>query len=437
MTGPNQNRREPPGYSTALPNTIEADNVEIISLTEPIEPMDDPYPASVNAPVSSAYPARKANSYMPSAWAAIIPGRSQTATAPENGRKKSARLNERIATRQLCLITRQLATLLQAGMPLVPALRALEEQLAGRSAAQIMAQTAHKVATGSSLAQSLRQWPDVFSTLYINMVEAGQASGTLEQVLEKLADTLEKRAELSAKIKSALAYPAIMAVTAVGVVVFLMTYVVPGLSQIFTEMDQALPWPTQMLIALSDFCRQYIWLLAMALISLIGGLRLAASTAKGRHILDTSLLRLPLIGPLILHSELSRMSRTLSVMLAGGIPIMDGLTIAQGIIQNTLLKNALETIKGDIKAGAAVADAFKATGLFPPLLHHTIAVGEMSGRLEQQLTHIADTTDNDIRHIVRSLTSLAEPLILLVMGLVVGFIVMAILLPIFEINQMI
>jgi len=367
----------------------------------------------------------------------------ETAAVPPPAAADEDVLQQRIKTRDLCLATRQLATLLKAGMPLVPALSALVEQLRSvkrnrrrGTLARVFAQITGRVNAGDSLAHALRDYPRIFSPLYINLVRAGQVGGNLEEVLIKLAELLERRARLAARVRAALAYPALMALAAVAVIIFLMTFVVPGLTAIFLEMNQTLPLPTRLLIAVSDWLRGS-WLLlalALALVALLGSMYLKTPTA--RMAWDRFKLRLPLLGEFFLMVETIRFTRTLGSLLAGGIPLLDALALVRNIVQNRYLAEGLDRVREDIARGHTVAHALRKIGLFPPLMIHAVAIGEMSGNVEQQLNQLADDYEDQLQLTVQSLTSLLEPAVLLVMGVIVGFIVLATLLPIFEINRM-
>ncbi|MCK4628325.1 MAG: type II secretion system F family protein [Sedimentisphaerales bacterium] len=352
-------------------------------------------------------------------------------------------LQRRIKTRDVCVATRQLATLLLAGMPLVPALTALVEQLrateknAGKSSlAQVFQQITDRVNAGDSLADALRRYPGIFSNLFVNMVRAGQASGTLEEILIKQAEMLEKRAQLTARLKAALAYPALMIISAVGVVWFLMAFVVPGIVNIFLEMNHTLPWPTRLLIMISSFLTDYAIVIGLVFCVLIMCTAAYLKTKNGKNRWDRLKLQLPWLGELSIKVEIIRFSRTLGVMLSSGIPILEAIEIVRGIIQNSFVAESLDAVRNDIGSGHSIAHAIRQTGLFPPIMVHTIAIGEMSGNVEQQFANLADGYDEEIKLMVQSMTALIEPVILLFMGLIVGFIVLAILLPIFEINQM-
>lgn len=334
------------------------------------------------------------------------------------------------------MVARQLATLLRAGMPLVPALSALVEQLGDDPLGEIIEQVADNVNTGSTLAGALSGYPSVFSSLFVKMVAAGETSGTLEEILLRLAEMLENRVHLAAKVKAAVAYPLMMVVVAVAVVVFLLSFVVPSITQIFYEMNQALPWPTRLLISASGFMKTYLPLIAVMTCLGFIGLGAGYRTENGRVFADRIKLKLPLFGKLFLKSEIARLTRTLGILLASGIPILSALKIAEGVVQNRIIAGGLDSVRNRVQGGDNIADAIRNTGLFPPIVFHIIATGQTSGDIEGGLIDIADMYDGEVEIAAKTLTALLEPLILLFMGGVVGFIVLAILLPIFEINQM-
>ncbi len=346
----------------------------------------------------------------------------------------------RIRTKDVCRVARQLATLLRAGMPLVPALSALVEQLRGIRAqdnplAEIIEQVANDVNSGNTLADALSKHPNVFSSLFVNMVAAGEMSGTLEEVLLRLAEILEKRVHLAAKVKSAIAYPLMMIVVAVGVVVFLMSVVVPGITAIFVEMNRPLPWPTRFLISASAFIKTYLVLIAILVCATFFGIVASYTTKNGRLFADRTKLKLPLFGKLFLKLEIARLTRTLGILLVSGIPILSALEIAKQVIQNSFIAGALDSVKDLVSKGDNIANAIRRTGLFPPIVFHIIATGQISGDIEGGLINIADMYDGEVELTTKTLTSLLEPVILLFMGAVVAFIVLAVLLPIFDINQ--
>jgi len=355
----------------------------------------------------------------------------------------------RISTREICRVACQLATLLRAGMPLVQALSALVEQLQsvptrrifslgtnGDPLAQTLAEVRDSVNTGSSLADALGKHDSVFSPLIVNMVAAGEASGTLEQVLLRLAQMLEKRTQLISRVKAAVAYPLMMVIVATAVVVFLLSYVVPSITQIFLEMNRTLPAPTRLLISVSGFMRTYLPLIAIMPFAVFFGIAAAYKTKEGRSFADRTKLKLPVFGKLFLRAEIARLTRTLGMLLASGIPIISALQIAKTVTQNTVIADALDSVRDWVSKGDSVAEAIKRTGLFPPVVFHIVATSQISANLEAGLIDIAEMYDSEVEMTTKTLTSLLEPMILLVMGVIVGFIVLAILLPIFEINQM-
>jgi general secretion pathway protein F len=275
----------------------------------------------------------------------------------------------------------------------------------------------------------------LFSPLFISMVSAGESSGALEEVLARVADILEKRVQLVDKVKAAIAYPVMMVFVATGVVVFLLSYVVPGITRLFVEMNRELPWPTKFLIAASGFTRTYFVVIIGILCAGVIAVAALYKNQEYKTKLDRLTLRLPLFGPLLFRLELARLTRTLGALMKSGLPVITAMEITQRVVQNSLIAQAMSDIKDSVQKGDNIADAVRTTGLFPPVVYHLIATGQMSGNIEDGLIEIAEMYDGEVQTAVRTLTSLLEPIILLVMGGVVAFIVMAILLPVFEINQ--
>ncbi len=297
----------------------------------------------------------------------------------------SSQTNEppRLTTRQLALFTRQLAALLQAGMPLVPALAALAEQGQTPTIKAMLERLQQQVNAGEDFAGALGHYKTVFSPLYTGMVQAGQAGGSLDRALLKLADILDKRARLQSTLRASIAYPAFMAVMAVGVVIFLLTAVVPQITTIFIEMNRDLPLITRILIAASSFMQQS-WpiLLVVALSGGVAGY-LWLRSESNRHILDRVWLRLPGIGSLITQIETSRFARTYAMLLSSGLPAVQALELARPVIQNRAMNEPLKLAGGDIERGSSIAEAIRQTGVFPGLLIHTIETGEQTGILRR------------------------------------------------------
>lgn len=356
-------------------------------------------------------------------------------------------ISKKIPDKDICMLARQLATLLRAGMPLVPALSVLVEQLQTthksgmrflssheNPLAEIMKKVTDSVSAGSTLADAVSKYPNGFSDLFVNMVAAGEMGGTLEEVLMQLAQMLEKRVNLTAKVKSAIAYPVMMIIVAICVVTFLLAFVVPGLTEIFLEMNRSLPWPTMMLISVSSFMKSYLWLIILAICVVCFAIGIWVRTKEGRLYVDRSKLKLPLFGNMLFKVEIARMTRMLGALLASGVPILIALEIARKVIQNRFIANGLDSVKSFVGKGDTVACAIKRTGLFPPIIFYILSTGQATGNIEAGLIEIADMYDQEVDRLTKTLVSLLEPAILLVMGVIVGFIVLAVLLPIFEIN---
>ena len=344
---------------------------------------------------------------------------------------------QRVTPQDLALMTRQLATLVGAGLPLVDCLGALIEQVDNARQKRILSQVREHVVEGGNLADAMRMHPQVFNDLYVNMVRAGEASGALDIVLIRLADYTERAAALRSKVRSAMTYPLVMGFLSLAILLFLLSYVVPKVTKIFEETQQELPGITVVLLTISDFTAQYWWLIIVC-----GGIAFIAArawvgTPKGRLRFDDWTLKVPYFGKVLKKVALARFARTLSTLLDGGIPLLQSLDIVKHVVNNTVLKNAIESGRDSIREGQSVAEPLRKSGHFPPLLVHMIAVGERSGELEQMLSRAADAYDNEVEASVNALSSVMEPLLVVFMGGLVAFIVIAILLPIFELNQIV
>jgi general secretion pathway protein F len=346
-------------------------------------------------------------------------------------------VRERVPSRELAAMTRQLATLVAAGLPLVEALAALAEQTEREGLRRTLARVRQQLTEGRALADALADHPRIFSPLYVNMVRAGEASGALDVVLGRLADYTESQARLLAKVRSALTYPAIMLVLSSAILFFLVSYVVPKVTRIFAETQQQLPALTVVLIAVSGAAARWWWLLLLGLAAAALGGRAWARTPAGRERIDRLTLRVPYLGRLAQKLAIARFARTLATLLASGIGLLQALDIVKNIVDNRLLARAIEQARDAIREGQSIAPPLAASGLFPPLVVHMIAVGERSGELETMLGKAADAYDDEVENAVTGLTSVLEPLMIVFMGAVVLFIVLAILLPIFELNRMV
>lgn len=348
-----------------------------------------------------------------------------------------AGLFERITPQDLALMTRQLATLVGAGLPLVECLGALVEQVDNAKQKKILSQVRERVVEGGTLADAMKAHPTVFNDLFVNMVRAGEASGALDLVLIRLAEYTERSAALRAKVRSALTYPVFMGLASGAILFFLLSYVVPKVTRIFEETHAELPAMTIILLAISGFLQNYWYLILGLLLIVFVVVRVSTRSPAGRLRFDRLTLRIPYFGKVLKKVALARFARTLSTLLLGGIPLLQALDIVKHVVSNMVLSNAIEDGRNSIREGHSVADPLKKSGLFPPLLVHMIAVGEKSGELESMLARAADAYDGEVEASVSALSSIMEPMLVIFMGGVVLFIVMAILLPIFELNQLV
>jgi general secretion pathway protein F len=346
-------------------------------------------------------------------------------------------LFQNIRPAQVAAVTRQMATLVGAGFTLDAALNSLLSQTRSRPLHRKLAQLKNAIVEGSSFAGALSKFPGTFPPLYVNMVRAGEVSGTLEIVLDRLADLTEKQQEIKDRIRAAAAYPILMTFIGILVLFFLLTYIVPNITSIFTDMNRVLPLPTRLLIGFSQFLKAYWWLLALVAAGLMIGIYSIRKTPKGRTTMDSLQLRLPVVGSLARKLAVARLTRTLGSLLENGVTLLASLEIVQNIVSNVILSSAVEAAAVDVGKGQGLADALGKTRVFPDLAIQMVQVGEQSGELEKMLNKVADVYEKEVERTVLSLTSLLEPVMILVMGVIVGFIVLSICLPIFEISHMV
>jgi general secretion pathway protein F len=340
----------------------------------------------------------------------------------------------RVSVRDVALMTRQFAVLLQAGMPLVEALTAILDQTSKLRLSKAVYDVRDKVNGGSSLADALAGQARIFSPLYVNMVRAGEASGTLEPVLFRLADVLEHNARLRARLLSTLAYPMFMALFATSVITFLMVVIVPRITKIFAKQRQELPSITKALINTSHFIGSYWLFMVLAVLGLLLLWRLWLSRPAGRMAWDRFKLKVPGYGQLYLKMVTARFARTLGTMLQSGLTMLTAIDVVRTVIGNRYLEEVMDEVRGGVRRGRDLAVPLKETGVFPPMMLHMVDLGQRSGEIEQMLIRVADTYDEDVRLTIDALVGLLEPVIIVVMGIFVGFLVLAILLPILRMS---
>ncbi len=372
----------------------------------------------------------------------IYPIEFREAGSAEKGNVLSgSRLGEllgKVKPLDISIMTRQLSTLLSAGLPLVPSLNILAAQVTRPHLKKILAQIKEEVNEGTSLSLSLSHFPRIFPAFYVNMVRAGEASGTLNLVLERLADFSERQQALLQKVKTAMIYPGIILTVGVLMVLYLVTNVVPEITKVYEEMHQALPFVTVVLIATSGFLKTFWW--ALAILGAGGGVLAhyaVTRTERGRMTRDRLMLRFPLIGDLTRKLAVARFSRTLGTLLQSGVPLLTALGIVRNVINNSLIGNAVRDAAKDVEEGQSLSAPLARGGIFPPIATEMIAVGEQSGNLEPMLYRISDAYEKEVETSIGMITSVVEPVMIILMGLVVGFVVISVLLPIFEMNQLV
>jgi len=349
----------------------------------------------------------------------------------------SLHISRRIKQSELAMLTRQLATLVAAGFQLVSALDTLLPQTKTPALNKRLAKIKDMIVEGQSFAGALSLYPETFSALYINMVRAGETSGTLEIVLNELADITEKQQALNSRIRNALAYPVLMAFIGLVVLFLLLTFIVPSITGIFTDMNQTLPAPTLFLISLSEFFKSFWWIILIILIAIPIALGSIKKTKKGRLLVDKTLLRIPLTGHLTKKIAAARFSRTLGSLLGNGVSMLTALEIVKNIVGNAIISNTIEEAAIKVGKGQGLGASLETSPVFPNLSTQMIMLGEQSGELETMLGKVADVYENEVESAVLGMTALLEPVMILVMGVIVGFIVLSICLPIFEMNQLV
>ncbi len=342
----------------------------------------------------------------------------------------------RVKQQELLAFTQQFATLLEAGLSLDRALSVLEELSATPRLKTVVGDLLRSVRGGGSLSEALaKHHPRPFSRLYINMVRAGEKGGVLEVTLRRLAEFLEAAQEFRGAIVSALVYPILLTTVSGAAVIFLLTFVIPRFATIFADLGQAIPLPTQVLLTVSRLFAGYWWVLGLLALAGVLGARVILATREGRLAWDRACLRMPLVGAVVLKLEVARFARTLGTLLRSGVPMLAALEVVREVLGNQLLVRAMEQLREGVKRGAGLSAPMGQSRVFPPLALHMVRVGEETGRLEEMLLKVAETFETDVRSAVRRLIGLLEPSIILIMGLVVGFIVVAMLMAIFSINE--
>ena len=373
----------------------------------------------------------------------MLQSRGLTAvTVQDAGAKKGGlgrrRLGGKVKTVELLVFTRQLSTIVSAGLPLLQGLDILSEQTDDPNFSVVIQSTAQDVESGESFSTALTKYPRVFPDLYVSMVRAGEAGGDLDGVLLQLADYLESTEELKRRIKSAMTYPIVAFSMILLIAAGLVIWVVPQFAEIFSSFGRQLPAPTRVLIATSEVLRSWKALIIVAVfIAIIIGIRLYAKTPVGRYNLDAMKLRIPVFGVLLRKVAISRFARTLSTLTRSGVPILQALEIVERTAGNEVFAKAVRVAGDNVRSGETLADPLERSEQFPRMVTRMIAVGEKTGALEGMLMKIADFYDSEVKAAVDSMTSLIEPILIMMMGLVVGSIVVALFMPILQLSSLV
>lgn len=346
-------------------------------------------------------------------------------------------LRSRISGRDVLVFTSQLAALLKAGIVMSQALAILEEQSESAGMTQILHTVREDIHEGASLSQALEKYPRHFTRLYCSMIRVGESGGVLEVVLRQLAGFMEAEKALRSNILTALAYPMLVVIVGIGSIVMLITFVIPKLSAVFADFSDKLPFLTRLLINTSDGVMRYYWLIGLVLFGLGYGFRRIKNSPTGKEKLDAFIERLPLIGPMLIKSQIARFARTMGTLVKSGIPVLQSLNLMVDTTSSAILSRCLREVSEKVKKGEGLSAPLKETGFFPPMVTNLIAVGEESGSLEDMLNQVAETYDQEVQHAIKRFITLFEPLVIILMAIGVGGVLFAFLLPILNIGKMI
>ncbi len=339
---------------------------------------------------------------------------------------------QKVKTKDVSIFSRQFATMVSAGLSLVRALDILEKQSTDKKLKEIIHDVRLKVESGSALAEAFANHPTTFSELYINLTHAGEVGGVLDETLKRVAEFLEKDQELKSKVKSAMTYPTVVLFIAVVICIFLLVSVLPAFADIFNSLGSELPVPTKILLALSAGLRKAWWLFIIGFIGIVAFFKYYTSTPRGQYNWHSLMLKVPVFGMLNRKVTISRFSRTLGTLLSSGVPVMQALEVTGRASGNKVVEKAIDSVRVSIREGETISKPMEATGIFPPMVTQMVEVGEETGNLDAMLDKISDFYDMEVETTLESLTSLLEPIMMVFMGGMVGFIVMAMFMPMFQ-----
>jgi type IV pilus assembly protein PilC len=343
----------------------------------------------------------------------------------------------KVSEKDLVLFTRQFSTMIDAGLSLVQGLDILSKQTENKVFAKSIMEIKKEVEGGATFADALRKHPKVFDELYVNLVQAGETGGVLDTTFARLAGYIEKARSLKSKVKTAMIYPSAIIFVAVSVIIFLMIFVIPVFAQMFQDFGGTLPWPTQFVIGLSHLLKNYILFTIPVLIGAVFGFKQYYRTEPGKRVVHRNLLRIPVLGPLLQKAAIARFSRTLSTLLGSGVPIIDSLDVTARTAGNKVLEDAVLASIGSIKEGQPLATPLAKHPVFPPMVVQMVEIGDVTGELDSLLSKIADFFEEEVDRAVEALTAMLEPMMMVFLGTVLGFIIVAMYLPIFKMASLV
>jgi type IV pilus assembly protein PilC len=346
-------------------------------------------------------------------------------------------LGEKVKPRDVAVLTRQFATMIDAGLPIVQCLDILGEQTGNNALRSAMRTIKKDVEGGTTLAEALKKHPKIFDDLYVNMVEAGETGGVLNTILNRIALFIEKAARLKKKVKGAMIYPSTIIAVAVIVVAILLVFVIPVFAELYGSMGRALPAPTQITINISNWFRRNIMYIVAALVAVVVAIRAYYQTPQGRMNIDRLMLRMPVVGDLLRKVAVARFSQNMSLLLSSGVPILDGLAITARTAGNKIVEKAIMDSRVSISQGKTVAEPLKESKIFPPMVCQMVAVGESTGGLDVMLKKVAELYEEEVDEAVANLTALMEPMIMVVLGVILGGLVISMYLPIFQMGSLV
>ena len=356
-----------------------------------------------------------------------------TSVAPKSAGSKEIRLRKpHVSTKELSVFTRQFATMINAGLPLVQCLGILAQQADNPFFKKKIHEVMTDIETGMTLAEAMAKHPNIFSRLYVNMVEAGESGGVLDNIFQRLAVYLEKAEALRRKVKGAMTYPAIVLFVAVGATTFMLVFIIPTFAKMFTDFGGELPLPTKIVLGLSHFMRTWWWLMAGSVVGGVLALKSYYKKASGRRNLDRIMLRSPVLGNVIRKAAVARFTRTLGTLISSGVPILEGLEITARTAGNAVVEEAILKTRGSISEGNTIAEPLKSCEVFPPMVTQMVAVGEETGALDEMLSKIADFYEDEVDAAVEAMTAVIEPAMIIIMGVLVGGMLVAMYLPMFK-----